>query len=437
MGTIPSNPRPYRVWLSWDPSDPEDFRLLQKYAENDGSITYLPSNLAKNLVSLWDFMNILMKQDRPDGENNKLYYLMDEQWTKLTAHDMRSALIDDKKEKQNSHMSPATPSHMSHLRSPTSPLPVRSPMHLELASFKKSIKREASAYSTLKDVRYFDKFQRDLFITAKSHDVSEILDPTFTPGPSPEEQELFEATQVFIYIVFNETLLTDMGRTKVRKYLKTTNAQAVWKEYSEYMTTSSKGASEKRKITHYLTNTVLDSQFRGTTQQFVLHFNEQFRRLDDLTDISERMPESIKMALLQNAVKDIPQLDHSHTSTVHLTTISSSMLVSDMMPPKHLLPLREGMSMQLLVLRTSTPLKNPTKHISLRTLIPHQMTSIRYIRPNIAENPPHLYLVSKKITPGNLLLLHPRNHLLLRNMMDLCMSLLRFINSLALKQLLP
>ena len=41
-------------WFSWDPSDPEDFRLLQKYEESDGSIAYLPNNLAKNLVSLWD-----------------------------------------------------------------------------------------------------------------------------------------------------------------------------------------------------------------------------------------------------------------------------------------------------------------------------------------------------------------------------------------------
>ena len=49
---------------------------------------------------------------------------------------------------------------------PTSPATMRSPMYLELASFKKSIKREASAYSILKDERYFDKFQRDLFITA-------------------------------------------------------------------------------------------------------------------------------------------------------------------------------------------------------------------------------------------------------------------------------
>ena len=82
---------------------------------------------------------------------------------------------------------------------------MKSPMNLELASFKKSFKREASAYSVLKDECFFDKFQRDLFITAKSHDVSEILDPTFTPGPSPEEKELFEAKQVFMYKVFNET----------------------------------------------------------------------------------------------------------------------------------------------------------------------------------------------------------------------------------------
>ena len=113
-----------------------------------------------------------------------------------------------------------------------------------------------------------------------------------------------------------------MGRTKVRKYLKTTDAQAVWKEYSEYMTTSSIGASEKRKLTHYVTITVLDSQFRGTTQQFVLHFNEQFRRLDELTDLSERMPDSIKMALLQNAVNDIPQLSIVETLDEYTSTTS-------------------------------------------------------------------------------------------------------------------
>ena len=148
---------PTDFWLSWDPTDPEDIRLLQKYAESDGSIVYLPSNVVKNLIGLWDYMNLLIKQDRPaDEKYNKLYYLMDERWTKLTAHDTKSALIDEECENQSSHMSPAPPCHMPHFRSPTSPVPMRSPMYLELASFKKSIKREASAYSILKDERYFD-----------------------------------------------------------------------------------------------------------------------------------------------------------------------------------------------------------------------------------------------------------------------------------------
>ena len=150
------------------------------------------------------------------------------------------------------------------------------------------------------------------------------------------------------------------------------------------MTTSSKGVSEKRKLllTHYVTNTVLDSQFRGTTQQFVLHFNEQFRRLDELTDLSERMPDSIKMALLQNAVKDIPQLSivlwmntlpppmgmgHSLISTTHPTTTSSSMLVLGMMPPIHQLLPKEGMYMLLLVSSILPLLRNPTNHSSLKT----------------------------------------------------------------------
>ena len=90
------------------------------------------------------------------------------------------------------------------------------------------------------------------------------------------------------------------------------------------MTTSSKGASEKKKLTHYVTDTVLVNQFRGTTQQFVLHFNEQFRRLDELTDLSERMPDSIKMALLQNAVRDIPQLSIIETLYEYTSTTSEN-----------------------------------------------------------------------------------------------------------------
>ena len=101
------------------------------------------------------------------------------------------------------------------------------------------------------------------------------MEPTYTPGSEPEEQELFEAKQTFMFSVFNANLQTDMGKTIIRRHLANNNAHSVWKELSEHMRTSSKGASEKRRLTQYVTNTVLDNNFKGTTQQFALHFNEQ------------------------------------------------------------------------------------------------------------------------------------------------------------------
>ena len=100
------------------------------------------------------------------------------------------------------------------------------------------------------------------------------MDPTYTPGSEPEEQELFEAKQTFMFSVFNANLQTVMGKTIVRGHLAHTDAQSVWKELSEHMRISSKGASEKRILTLYITNTVLDDNFKGTTEQFVQHFNE-------------------------------------------------------------------------------------------------------------------------------------------------------------------
>ena len=123
---------------------------------------------------------------------------------------------------------------------------------------------------------------------AKSHKCNEVLDTTYTPGSA--------------------NLQTDMGKTIVRRHLTTTGAQSVWRELSEHMRTSSKGTSEKRRLTQYVTNIVEDENFKGTTEQFVLHFNEQFRQLDKTSDDSEKVPPTVKLTLLQTAVRCINDL---------------------------------------------------------------------------------------------------------------------------------
>ena len=71
--------------------------MIEKYVEMNGSTVYLPNCTVKILISLWNYMDLLINQGKPEVEqDDKLYYLRDEQWTKLTAKDMRTALVNAK-----------------------------------------------------------------------------------------------------------------------------------------------------------------------------------------------------------------------------------------------------------------------------------------------------------------------------------------------------
>ena len=97
-----------------------------------------------------------------------------------------------------------------------------------------------------------------------------------------------------------------------------TDAQSVWKELSEHMRTSSKGASEKRRLTQYVTNTVLDDNFKGTTEQFVLHFNEQFRQLDEIASMQTAV-RSINDLRIIETLDEFQSTTYGHGSATSLS----------------------------------------------------------------------------------------------------------------------
>ena len=243
--------------------------------DDHGQGSYLRTNQVKQICSLITYMKHVFREYNSGIEvrEDPFHPILPEEWNQHTTTMLRTLWIQ-------------------HLPNPIGPEPVLSglisssrptgysPAAIELMGFKKGIKREIAAYPSLKDERYFDGFKRSLFIVAKIQECSEVLDPNYTPGSELEEKELFAAKQTFMFSVFNANLRTDMGKTIVRRHLAYTDAQAVWKELSEHMRTSSKGASEKGRLTQYVTNTVLDDNFKGTTEQFVFHFNEQFRQLE-------------------------------------------------------------------------------------------------------------------------------------------------------------
>ena len=304
--------------LSWDQEELKAVPAQQIYSLDDhGQGLYLRTNQIKQLCGLIRYMEHVFGAYNSDIDprDDPFHPLTPDEWSQQTSTMLRTYLIQ-------------------HLPNPNGPEPVPSgpisssrptgysPAAIELMGFKKGIKREIAAYPSLKDERYFDGFNRSLLIVAKTHECNDVLDPTYTPGSEPEAQELFEAKQAFMFSVFNANFQTDMGKTIVRRHLANTDAQAVWKELREHMRTSSKGASEKRRLTQYVSNTVLDDNFKGTTEQFVLHFNEQFQQLEEISEDSEKLPPTVKLTPLQTAVRSINNLRNVETldefqSTTH------------------------------------------------------------------------------------------------------------------------
>ena len=117
-------------WLNWDPTDPDDIKLLQEYEESNGSVVYLPSSTVKSLISFWNYIHLLIKRERPvDQKCNVLYFLLDDQWFNLTANDMKTTLVNAGMEYHEPQIILGI--SLPNSTSPPSPAPMRSPIHLE------------------------------------------------------------------------------------------------------------------------------------------------------------------------------------------------------------------------------------------------------------------------------------------------------------------
>ena len=119
--------------FKWDPIQFEENKCLQRYEETNGSISYLKSNTVKQLVSLKIYMILLICQDRPADQNyHPTYFIKGEQLFKLTAIDLKTALINELFENPRSK----TPFRALMYKM------MRTPTHVELAPFKKGIKSD-------------------------------------------------------------------------------------------------------------------------------------------------------------------------------------------------------------------------------------------------------------------------------------------------------
>ena len=124
--------------------------------------------------------------------------------------------------------------------------------------------------------------KRNLLVTATAHDSEELLDGNHKSDKNTDSKELFKQKKYFMYSVFNKVLQSDMGKTIVRKYAPSLDAQSsVWRDFESHMSNHLED-NERCRLHAYVSIAVYDRSWKGTTEQFVLHFHEQFRQLDEI-----------------------------------------------------------------------------------------------------------------------------------------------------------
>jgi len=121
-----------------------------------------------------------------------------------------------------------------------------------LADFKKGIKRDASLFVVLKDLREWDSWHCSTVAQAQAQDVSDVLDPVFKPLPA--EKDLFEAKQKYMYAVFERVLQTDKWKVLVRSYESTSNAQKIFDELSKDALRSTSSSIDSLRLLSYTTS---------------------------------------------------------------------------------------------------------------------------------------------------------------------------------------
>ncbi len=196
-------------------------------------------------------------------------------------------------------------------------------------TFKKGIKRDITAFPTLKQDTPFDHWKRRMIAQAKAQDCGDVLSEDYVPLNS-EDIEEFQLKQIFMYSVFTTHLLSDKGKELVRLHEDKSDAQRIFIELTEHHTTATLGDAKITDLMSYITTTRLgnDSPWNGTTHAFVLHFQQQMR-LYNQYNAAHSLHESMMLVFLQNAVTGVKELDAVKTTARQLAVSTGKELNYD------------------------------------------------------------------------------------------------------------
>jgi hypothetical protein len=193
--------------------------------------------------------------------------------------------------------------------SSTTSSPQATPMRYTPAElFRRDVIRGPNLFPYLYYEPFNDTWHRRFECQARVKGVIEVLDPTYVPV-SAEEKDLFNEKLKYVYAILERRVSTERGKAFIREHASDYNAQKVYQKLVEHHLKSTKAMIESSSTLSYITSVRLgDNMWKGTTEAFIIHWENQVRLYERQFDVSDHFSDEQKRTMLENAVLPISEL---------------------------------------------------------------------------------------------------------------------------------
>ena len=152
-----------------------------------------------------------------------------------------------------------------------------------------------------------------------------VLDPSYKPI-GQQQHQLFRLQNDYMYAVFTTTLFLDQGKTLVRQFQSTRDAQKIYAALKEHCTKSVRADITAGDLLTAITNDRLTADtWSGTREAFLLHWLDLVRQHTELTSPNAPLTQEVLRTLLDNAVSFDPDLARVKATQRQLNMINPGM----------------------------------------------------------------------------------------------------------------
>ena len=116
-----------------------------------------------------------------------------------------------------------------------------------------------------------------------------------------DEVNLYREKKKSVRSVFDKKLQTDRGKKCLREYERDYDAQSVNKKLNSFCTESTNSRVSVSTTLSYITSAKIES-WKGTSEAFMLHWQDQIRVCETLMPTDSDFFEHQKRIMLENAV---------------------------------------------------------------------------------------------------------------------------------------